>query len=77
MFASRILIGGKARSSCRNAVVVFRKGKIRKVTNSSFVFAVALGFALKVRAKRIKSCLLRLACSGICRNTWCTKGAVT
>lgn len=49
-------MGGRARSSCKKAVVVLRKGKIRRVTKSSFVLAVvaALAGLLMERAKFIK-----------------------
>lgn len=72
MFASLNFIGGRARSSCRKAVVFLRKGKMRRVTNSSFVLAVvaALAGLLIERAKFIRFCRERRACSGIWRKTW-------
>jgi hypothetical protein len=57
-------------------VVCLRKGKMRRVTNSSFVFAVWLGLVRREVAKRIRSERERRACSGIWRKTWWTKGAV-
>lgn len=53
MLAKRNFIGGRARSSCSKAVVFLRKGKMRRVTNSSFVFAEATAFVglFRLRAK--------------------------
>ena len=54
-----------------------RKGKIRRVTNSSLVFAVWLGWARRVDAKRRSAGREDCAWAGIWRKTWWTKGAVT
>ena len=53
-----------------------RKGKIRRVTNSSFVFAVRCGCVRSVRAKRRSEGSEERAEGGIWRNSWWVKGAV-
>ena len=57
-------------------MVCLRKGKIRSVTNSSFVFAVRCGWVRRVRAKRMREGSEERAEGGIWRKIWCVKGAV-
>ena len=53
-----------------------RKGKMRRVTNSSLVFAVLDGFEHRVEAKRRRAGREDCAWAGIWRKIWWTKGAV-